>query len=62
MVLSINIGYYEQNPKNLGIKGVDCKNLDGILDDYNHIKYLCDKMNYGLFPKSNKNMHGPNKR
>ena len=54
MVISINIGYYQNKPKNPGIKGVSCKDLDGIHHDYHHMKKLCNALNYELFPKEEK--------
>ena len=53
MIISINIGVYTENTTNPGIGGY-CPDLDGIDNDYKHMKTLCDKLNYELYPAQEK--------
>ena len=41
MVISINIGFYQNNPKNSGLPVLYVENLEVIDKDYEHIKRLC---------------------
>ena len=50
MVLSINIGHYDEHPKNPGITA-HCPDLNGIDNDYKHMRQLCDALKYELYPK-----------